>query len=145
LYLHLSEEACLPITATRQQALLQQVQGTSLLLQGLCDHTAMRGDEWHFLQLGRFLERGDNTLRMVDTMFSHRALQVAAEHGHDIDALHLTTALRICAASEAFARTAHLPSLEKVVGFLLLEARFPRSVVFCLQEVERALHALSRT
>ena len=56
----LSEEACLPITATRQQALLQQVQDTSLLLQGLCDHTAMRGDEWHFLQLGRFLERGDN-------------------------------------------------------------------------------------
>jgi uncharacterized alpha-E superfamily protein len=145
LYLQLVEEATLSVTATRQQALLQQVQETSLLLHGLCDHTMMRSDEWHFVHLGRFLERADNTIRVADTMFSHRALQVAAETGHNIDALHLATALRICAAAEAFARTAPLPSLDKVVAFLLLEARFPRSVAFCLQELERSLHALSRT
>jgi uncharacterized alpha-E superfamily protein len=145
LYLELQEAAQATTSATRRQALLRQVQNTSHLLQGLRDNTMVRSDEWHFLRLGRCLERADSTLRAIDTMFNHPALEAASDAGHEIDTLHLVAALRVCTAFEAFSRNAPVLSPEKVVEFLLLDARFPRSVEFSAQELQRSLHALSQT
>jgi uncharacterized alpha-E superfamily protein len=145
LHLRLQEAAAAGIVSGGEQALLHRVQETSHLLQGLRDNTMVRADEWHFLRLGRFVERADNTLRLLDTMVGHPALQVASAAGQDIDTLHLAATLRACTAFEAFAREGQSLSLEGVTGFLLLDARFPRSVEFCVHECGQALHALSRT
>jgi uncharacterized alpha-E superfamily protein len=145
LYLRLQGEAGDATSTTAQQALLVQVQETSHLLQGLRDNVMVRSDEWHFLRIGRFLERADHTLRIQDRMFRHPALTAAAAGGQEIDTLHLAAALRMAAAFEAFSRTAPTLGTERVLEFLLLDARFPRSVEFCIQELERSLHALSRT
>lgn len=145
LYLEVQAAAPAPVSAARAQALLQRVQDTSHLIQGLRDNTMVRSDEWHFLRLGRFLERADSTLRVLDTMFTHPALEAASSAGHEIDTLHLVAALRCCTAREAFSRTAPALIPENVAEFLLLDARFPRSVVFCVQELQGSLHALSRS
>src|SRR5262245_47290064 len=137
LYLRLQDEASGPPSSTAQQALLYRVQEASHLVQGLRDNVMVRSDEWHFLRLGRFLERADNTLRALDRMFRHPALAIAAESGQEIDTLHLAAALRVAAAFEAFSRTAPTLGTERVLEFLLLDARFPRSVEFCIQELER--------
>jgi uncharacterized alpha-E superfamily protein len=145
LYLRLQDEASGPPSPTGQLAVLYRVQEVSHLVQGLRDNVMVRSDEWHFLRLGRYLERADNTLRAQDRMFRHPALTIAAGAGQEIDTLHLAAALRVAAAFEAFSRTAPTLGTERVLEFLLLDARFPRSVEFCVQELERSLHALSRT
>src|SRR5262249_11330849 len=65
--------------------------------------------------------------------------------GDEIDTLHLAATLRVCTAFEAFSRTAPALTPERAVEFLLLDSRFPRSVEFCVEELEHSLHALSRT
>lgn len=150
-YLELQEDADQPRGTreagrpNRQRVLLRQVLETSHLLQGLRDNTMVRADEWYFLRLGQFIERADNTLRCLDAMFNHPALHVAREAGHSIDTLHLAATLRTATGFEAFARTAPGLTPEAVAEFLLLDARFPRSVEFAIQELVAALHALSGT
>lgn len=145
LHLDLDAAATGSTSPTRRQGLLRRVQDTSYLVQGLRDNTMVRSDEWHFLRLGRFLERADATLRALDTMFTHPALQAATDAGEEIDALHLAAALRVCTGFEAFSRTASVLSPARVVEFLLLDARFPRSVEFCAEELQDALHSLSQS
>lgn len=126
-------------------SMLQRVRNASHLFQGLRDNTMVRGDEWHFLMLGQFIERADWTARVLEAMWSHPALYSAAESGHSIDTMHLVATLRACTAFEAFARAERTVVAERAVAFLLLEARFSRSVEFCIQEVVHSLHALSGT
>jgi uncharacterized alpha-E superfamily protein len=145
LFLRLQEEAPHRFTPTRRQALLHQVREAAWRMQGLRDNVMVRADEWNFQRLGCFLERADNTLRLLGTMFFHPALQVASDSGQSIDALHLAAVLRMCTAFETFSRTAAGLSTERVIEFLFLDARFPRSVAFAFEELQRALHALSQT
>jgi uncharacterized alpha-E superfamily protein len=145
LFLRFSEEAEMPRSESAQLELLQRVRSVSHLFQGLRDNTMCRGDEWHFLCVGQYLERAGMTARTLDAMLNHPAIQVAAKLGQSIDTAHLVATLRMCTAYETFVRAGHMPGPESVEEFLLLEARFPRSVKFCVQEVGNSLHALSGT
>lgn len=145
LFLRFEEEVEMPRSESAQLELLQRVRSVSHLFQGLRDNTMCRGDEWHFLCAGQNLERAGMTARTLDVMFQHPALQFAAQVGQSIDTVHLVATLRMCTAYETFVRAGHTPGPERVAEFLLLEARFPRSVEFGVQEVGKSLHALSGT
>lgn len=145
LHLRLEEESDMPRSESAQLEMLQRVRNVSHLFQGLRDHTMQREDEWQFLTLGQYLERAGMTARTLDAMFRHPVLQAAAEAGQSIDTLHLVAALRMCTAYETFVRSGHNLEPERVAAFLLLEARFPRSVEFGVQEIGSSLHALSGT
>jgi len=145
LYLRFEEEAEMPRSEAAQLELLQRVRSVSHLFQGLRDNTMCRGDEWHFLCVGQNVERAGMTARTLDEMFEHPAIQAAAEVGQSIDTVHLVATLRMCTGYETFVRAGHTPGPERVAEFLLLEARFPRSVESCIQEVSNSLHALSGT
>src|SRR5579859_7166139 len=45
----------------------QAVECGSALFQGLCDATSAHDEGWQFIQLGKFVERADKTLRILDT------------------------------------------------------------------------------
>lgn len=143
LHLRFEEEATMPRSESSQLELLQRARNVSHLFQGLRDNTMRREDEWHFLYLGQYLERAGMTARTVDGMFRHPALREAAEVGQSIDTLHLAATLRMCTGYETFVRAGHALSPDRVAEFLLLDARFPRSVEYGVQEVGNSLHALS--
>ena len=145
LYLWMLDESKAPTMEAAELGLLGRIQRTSHLFQGLRDHTMVRSDEWHFLRLGQFLERADSTARILNAMFDHPALAVAAATGEDIDTINLATTLRACTAFAAYSRASHTPSPGGVAEFLLLDGRFARSVSFCVQEMGVSLHALSST
>src|SRR5271169_2070664 len=44
---------------------LQQIKACSLHLQGLTEATMVRNEGWHFMRVGRFLERADKTTRIL--------------------------------------------------------------------------------
>jgi uncharacterized alpha-E superfamily protein len=120
----------------------QAVEGGSRSFQGVCDATLTHDEGWQFIQLGKFLERADKTLRILD--IQHQLLH---ELTHATDApmanLQWAAVLRSCNAFEAFQKLyVGRVEPERVVEFLLLHPQFPRSVRFSLEAAAQALSSI---
>lgn len=99
---------------------------------GLVDATMSHDQGWQFLMLGKTLERVDMTARIIGS----------AMHLPDEDAAWMH-ALRGNGAYHAFRLTHRgAEDPQDAAEFLLLDRRFPRSVVFCLDRAEGLLRGL---
>jgi uncharacterized alpha-E superfamily protein len=108
---------------------LLYVRERAALLAGLTDATLSHDDGWHFLVLGRSIERIDMTARLL------RGRVLADDNAPDWLAF-----LRACGAMEAFMRsTSEIHDANGVAAFLLLDRLFPRSVLFSLNLADRCL------
>lgn len=105
------------------------VKERAAVVSGLADSTMSRDEGWHFLVLGRSLERVDMTVRMLTLI------------GATEDSASMSTALlRCCGAHEAYVRTHRgTRELGRATEFLLLDRLFPRSVFAALTLAEHAL------
>jgi len=105
-----------------------------LLFQGLTDATILHDEGWKFVQVGKFLERADKTSRILDMLTSQ---------GRP-DRARIASVLRSCSGFSAFrAEFRGDVNLPNVTAFLLFSQPFPRSVRFCLRQLDRHLHAIS--
>ena len=118
------------------------VQDGAHLFQGVTDSTMSHGEGWHYIQLGRFVERTDAVARLIGSHFSRfpHALDQAVESEEYLEWVGL---LKSCAAFQAYckAHTAELRPL-RVAEFLLLNPGFPHSVRFSVDMVHAALTAI---
>jgi uncharacterized alpha-E superfamily protein len=120
----------------------QAVECGSALFQGLCDATGAHDEGWQFIQLGKFVERADKTLRILDIQY-HLLWELTNPADVPLTHLHWTAVLKSCQAFEAYQRRrVGRIEPERVVEFLLLEPTFPRSVRFCLEAMTQALEAI---
>lgn len=120
----------------------RQVQFGSLQFQGTTDATMTRDDGWHFIQLGKCLERADSVTRILDIKYR---LLVSPMGGDSVDAVQWIAVLKSCSAYEAFRRSQDSARIESrgVARFLLLNSAFPRSVMFCIDEAWNALKEIA--
>lgn len=105
---------------------------------GIADSTMYRGESWHFLQLGRFVERTQLLADLVDVQL---AIFPASKRPSVSDWRSL---LRICAAQIAYDRLFSLqvsPSL--IIRFLVTDPLLTRSIRYCLGVVAEALDVIS--
>ncbi len=109
---------------------------------GITEGTFYRDQGWYFYQLGRYLERADQTTRLLDIKY-HSLLPRASDVGSPIDASQWNALLRSASGYHAFLRM-HSSGLTpgSVAGFLLLNRRFPRSVYLCIRQIETLLTEL---
>jgi uncharacterized alpha-E superfamily protein len=112
------------------------------LHQGLLDSSVSRTEAWHFGCLGRYMERADKTSRLLDIKYFY-LLPDPGLVGTDIDLLQWQAVLKSASALEAFRRTEGSITPASVANFLILNPAFPRSIRFCMKEVERSLRAVS--
>jgi uncharacterized alpha-E superfamily protein len=99
---------------------------------GIADSTMSRDEPWHFLLLGRSIERVDMTARML-----------ASEDLRGSSGPAWALVLRSCGAHEAFVRAFGAAATEdRALEFMLLDRLFPRSVVNALLTAESCLAAL---
>lgn len=101
------------------------------------------GEGWHYIQLGRFVERTDALAKLIGTYFSH--LPYAPDQAVESEEyLEWVGLLKSCAAFEAYCKkhTAELRPL-RVAEFLLLNPEFPHSVRFSVDKVHAALRAIA--
>jgi uncharacterized alpha-E superfamily protein len=110
--------------------LLAWVHERAAMVAGVADATMSHDDCWHFLVLGRSLERADMTARLVAT--------------HSIaGGPSWTHLMRSCGAHQAFLRTYRGAAGEQnAAEFLLLDRLFPRSVYSALVAAETSLQHL---
>ena len=120
-----------------------QVKEAAHLFQGVTDSTMIHAEGWHYIQIGRSIERAAATATMLEM---HFGASEDAEKDPDIGAyISWTSLLRSCSAFEAYCQryTADVRP-ERVAEFLLLSADFPRSVRFAIDTVEASLRAIAR-
>jgi len=106
---------------------------------GITEGTFFRDQGWYFYQIGRYLERADQTTRLVDIKY-HLLLPNISDVGSSVDVGQWHALLRSAAGYHAYRRL-HAASTTpaRVAGFLLLNTAFPRSVHHCVREVGRLL------
>ena len=116
------------------------VMRASYLFQGVARSTMGRGESWLFLQIGTYLERADQTSRQVDIC---SGLVMALPPSPGANPLRWASLLHSCSAYHAFHEISNHLEPKKILEFLFLSDDFPRSMRFCVQEVDRALKMLS--
>ncbi len=121
--------------------LYSAVELSAQIFQGVCDATVARDEGWHFIQLGKYLERADKTLRILEV--KGRQLLGRNPLEPSVTNLHWGSVLKSCLAFQAYQRIyINRVEPERVVALLLLSPDFPHSVCFCLQQASEALRAV---
>lgn len=120
----------------------RQVMIGSMLFQGLTDQTLQHDQRWHFIQLGKYLERIDVTSRVIGTKFA-LLKSIEAKLEAPIRNIHWMSVLRACCSIEAYRRSnvGDMDSV-RVAAFLILEPDFPRSIRFCVGAAHAAIAAI---
>jgi uncharacterized alpha-E superfamily protein len=109
---------------------------------GITEGTFFRDQGWFFYQLGRLIERADQTTRLLDIRF-HSLVPLGTEERRVEEMTLWAGVLRAAAGYHAFRRVAP-PGFtpQDVVRFLLTDASFPRSVLLCVGQMEWLLGLL---
>lgn len=96
------------------------------MFQGVSHSVMPRENEFHFIECGKYLERAENTLRIIKS-----AVQTAGREGWDAEGAYpyLQAVLRSVSGYQPFRRyyADHFAS-ETIMEFLLLSRAFPRSL-----------------
>jgi uncharacterized alpha-E superfamily protein len=120
------------------------VKDRSHLFRGATYGTMLRDEAFHFVRLGTFIERADNTARLLGV----RAQGVTADSrvAEPTDQLHWAAVLRSVSAYKAY-RTLYRGDLVPagVAEMLILRDEMPRSLHACLDQVTQILERLSST
>jgi uncharacterized alpha-E superfamily protein len=111
---------------------------------GVTDTTMTHGEAWHFSELGRMIERADKTSRILDVKY-FILLPKPTDVGTPYDDIQWLALLRSASALEMYRQRHGRISPEKIVDFLILDAEFPRAVLYCLTRANASLHAISGT
>lgn len=103
------------------------------------EHSVMhRGNEWHFIESGRFLERAENTTRILQAVTS-------SCKNKDYSGIYtqLQAVLKSVSGYQSFRHYyADDFSPESILEFLIANAAFPRSVRFSFHKLEEHLAKL---
>ena len=132
------------MTADRLPVFLEWVKQRVMSFRGALLGTMLRNDTYHFSQLGNFIERADNTARILDVKY-FILLPKATDVGSDIDMQQWAQILRSVSGHRSyrwFYRDSHYrPWL--ISEFLILREEMPRSLLFSYGWINRALAGLA--
>lgn len=142
LYLYLHDRTAEEIWATGAAEFFNSIKRSAHLFQGLTASTYSRSEGWEFIEFGKFLERADKTTRILDVKY-HILLPSAADVGGAIDTAQWQAVLRSASALEAYRRFYVREILPwKVAEFLIFSDTFPRSLHFCVAQVDDLLRRI---
>ena len=132
-----------PVKIRDLPAVLEGIIKGSSLFRGALYGTMLHNDIFNFLRLGTYIERADNTLRIMNSKH-HQLLPTARVIGGNEGQSQWEVMLRSLAAWRSFnwLRKGHLDPAS-VANFLIFDERMPRSIHFCYKEIKSNLADLS--
>lgn len=114
------------------------------LFEGLTDATMSHNEAWHFMRLGRMLERADKTSRILDVKY-FILLPSARDVGTPYDDLHWSAVLKSVSGFEMYRKRHGRLTPVGIVEFLVMDDEFPRAIHFCIKSARDSLHAITGT
>ena len=128
-----------PVQIHNLPTILEHIIKGSSIFRGALYGTMLHNDIFNFLRLGTFIERADNTARLIDAKY-HRLLPTAAVIGGGGGQRQWEVMLQSLAAWKSFnwLKKGRLDPTG-VADFLIFDLRMPRSMAFCYKEVNANL------
>jgi len=119
------------------------VQESSLRFDGSAYRTMLRNDAYWFSRLGVYMERADNTARILDVKY-HLLLPDNERIGGPLDYFQWAAILRSVSALTAY-HWVYRESLKpwQVADLLILKEEMPRSLASCYEAIVRNLDAIA--
>jgi uncharacterized alpha-E superfamily protein len=108
--------------------------------------TMLVDEALYFMRLGTFLERGDNTARLLDVKFNavdSDFYGLASDQDQEYDFYHWSAILRSVSGFEIYRRVyRNVIQPDRVAELLVLRPDIPRSLLSCMNEVVNNLDAV---
>ena len=128
-------------------AFFEWVKHRSHLSRGVAVGTMLQDEAFHFYRMGSFLERSDNTARLLDVKF--HAVQsdffgAASEQDQEYDFYHWSAILRSVSGFEVYRKVYRdVITPERVAELLMLRSDMPRSLLASMLEVVANLESVA--
>lgn len=109
------------------------------LFYGVAEVTMPRGQGWNYMNLGKFIERGIQTIDILDVKFS----DIRYDLGDSAELSYYRNLLLSLSGYELYLKTYRVGlDSQNVVDMALLNTDFPRSVLYCLVRIDRYMQQL---
>ncbi|HKF70123.1 MAG TPA: alpha-E domain-containing protein [Stellaceae bacterium] len=130
-------------TPDQVSEMLEWVKQRSQLFNGSYANTMLRNDAYYFTRLGTYIERADNTARILDVKY-HVLLPQDAGVGGALDYYQWQSILRSVSGLRSYHWVYHERLQHwRVAELLILRSEMPRSLVSCYDEIARTLDLLA--
>jgi uncharacterized alpha-E superfamily protein len=121
---------------------LQAIREGSHLFQGITDSTMAHSEGWHFIQVGRFIERACLLSTLIDIHYQEFHAEGASLE--TADHLEWVGLLKSCTAFEAYCKVFSAETRpDRIAEFLILSPAFPHAIRFSIDSIESALKSIS--
>jgi len=133
-----------PVRESNLGMALSAIRRESTLARGATHGSMLRNETYSFARSGTFLERADNTARILDVKY-YLLLPSLSYVGTALDTGQWDNILRSLSGERAYRwLNAGRMDARSVAEFLILDNRFPRSLSFCYAAMRENLAALAR-
>ncbi len=118
----------------------------SHLSRGVAIGTMLKDEAFYFMRIGTFLERADNTARLLDVKFVGNGTDQPLGSEHPIDFYYWAALLRSVSAFEIYRKVYRdVITPARVAELLILRGNMPRSLLACVGEVVANLKHVGTT
>jgi len=142
-YLNMNDMLARPVGQTQIGEAIASIKREVTLARGAMDGSMLRNDIYNFARIGSFIERADNTARILDVKY-YVLLPSLSHVGSNLDNAQWETILRSLGAERAY-RWLNYGEMDSrgIADFLILDQRFPRSLRFCYAKIRSNLQSLA--
>ena len=141
-WLSLRDALARKVTERDLSDVLSLIRQRSAFVRGALNGTMLRNDIYDFSRIGTFLERADNTARILDVKY-YVLLPSVVSVGTSIDNVQWQTILRSVSAEGGFHMTyGQAARPREIAQFLILDKRMPRSLSFCVHKLQENFYYL---
>jgi uncharacterized alpha-E superfamily protein len=131
-----------PIDARELPKVLDAIKRETALIRGTFFGTMLRNEIFDFSQIGTFVERADNTARILDVKY-YVLLPSISWVGSSLDNYQWESILRSVSAHRSYRwvyEAEYKPT--NIADYLILNFRMPRSLAFCYRNIAESLRYL---
>lgn len=142
LHIYAKENAQKGISKRGRDEYLDEIITGSQHFTGLLNSVMYRDQAYHFIRIGRSLERADMTTRIIDVR-STDLLEEAQVESRSLDAIQWISVLKSLSGYQSYRRHKDIRiNRSEVLQYLFLDELFPRSVMHCHAAVEESVSLL---
>ncbi len=138
-YLWIKEKDVNEIVQESPHMFYKQIKDWLAMFQGTFYSIMVRDELWLLAESGRYLERSENTVRLLQSVYN------AIEDNRTASYSYLTAILKSVSGHEAYQRDNSTGvNVDHIIGFLIRHEGFPRSLLCSISLLERQLKAIQR-
>ena len=144
-YIVLKARLARPVPDRQLPEVLAEIRQHSAYVVGALHGSMLRNDVFDFARLGTFLERADNTARILDVKY-YVLLPLVGQVGSSLDNVQWETILRSVSGVRAFGWL-HQGNVTpmKIADFLIFDPRMPRGLRYSMSKIRSNLDMLENS